>query len=612
MIRYCLFASMTFLWATWPATVASADSATPSRKPKPNVIVVMTDDQGYGDLSGHGNPVLKTPHMDALRAEAVRLTNFHVDSYCSPTRAALMTGRYAHRVGVWRTVIGRNLLRDGEMTMAEVFRHNGYRTGHFGKWHLGGNYPYRPIDRGFDQWVGQGDGGTGCATDYWGNDRVNDTCIRNGHKERTKGYEADVFFDEAIRFIRAAKDRPFFVYLATYNPHNPWSIPDKSWADPYRGKVPLPTAYFFASIARVDENLGRLRSFLKAEDLSDNTVFVFLTDNGTSGGARVFNAGMRGRKGSQYDGGHRVPCFIHWPAGGLVKPVDVDRLSAHVDLLPTLADLCGLALPRQASFDGASLKPLLVNPQGPWPDRTLVLGTPINRTDSPAPPQPWERTAVMTDRWRLVNRNELYDMAADPGQKSNVAEKHPDVVRRLQAAYERYWASVSARDHQWQGRPVLGSPHQEETYLSSETWSPTKGFCPYSQGIVAAGRACFGLWPVRVAEAGVYRIELRRWPREVDAPISGVPAGSKTVDAYLNDKPIEGTLYPAVPRALPVRKVRLKVGKSVKEADVTGKETAKVFTVELSAGPAEIETRLLDGDGSPLCGAYFVYVRRQR
>jgi len=576
------------------------------------VILVLTDDQGYGDLSGHGNPVLTTPHMDALRNEGVRLTNFHVDSYCSPTRAALMTGRYAHRAGVWRTIIGRNLLRDGEMTMAEVFRHNGYRTGHFGKWHLGGNYPYRPIDRGFDEWVGHGDGGTGCATDHWGNDRVGDTCIHNGRKERMEGFEADVFFDEAMRFIQAARDRPFFVYLATYNPHSPCSLPDKSWVDPYRGKVPLHTAYFFASIARVDENLGRLRRFLKNEGLHDDTILVFLTDNGTAGGAQVFNAGMRGRKGSEYDGGHRVPCFIHWPAGGLDSPVDVDRLTAHVDLLPTLIDLCGLSPPTQVAMDGISLKPLLYNPRGPWPDRTLVLGTPVNRTDSAAPPRPWARCAVMTDRWRLVKRDELYDMTSDAGQSTNVAEKHLDVVAQLRGAYEQYWASVSAEDEHWQGRPVLGSSHQEETCLCSETWSPTQGGCPWSQRSVAVGTASFGFWPVRVSEPGTYRIELRRWPREVDAPMSGIPPAAKAVDAYLNDKPVQGTLYAAQPRALPVAKARLKIGDRVEEAEVVADDVAKVFTVALEAGPANIEASLLDKEGNPLCGAYFVYVRRER
>ena len=178
----------------------SAASDKPATAGKPNVLLILTDDQGYGDLSCTGNPVIKTPHMDALCNEGLRLTNFHVDSYCSPTRAALMTGRYAHRVGAWGTISGRNMLRDGEVTMADLFRHNGYRTGHFGKWHLGGNFPYRPMDRGFDEWLGHGDGGTGTTGDYWGNDRVNDTCIHNGRWEHTKGFEADVFFDAAMRF----------------------------------------------------------------------------------------------------------------------------------------------------------------------------------------------------------------------------------------------------------------------------------------------------------------------------------------------------------------------------------------------------------------------------
>jgi len=590
--------------------VASEPAAAPPGRP--NVIVVLTDDQGYGDLSGHGNPVLKTPNMDALRDQGVRLTNFHVDSYCSPTRAAIMTGRYAHRAGVWRTVIGRNMLRNGELTMADVFRHNGYRTGHFGKWHLGGQYPYRPIDRGFDQWVGHGDGGTGCATDLWGNDRVSDVCVCNGRPERLEGFEADVFFDQAMRFIRSDKARPFFVYLATYNPHSPWSLPDKRWADPYRDKVPLATAYFFASIARVDENLGRLRKFLADEGLSRNTILIFLTDNGTAGGAQVFNAGMRGQKGSQYDGGHRVPCFIHWPAGGLDRPRDVDRLAAHVDLLPTLVDLCPLGLPRPVGFDGTSLKPLLGDPRRSWPDRSIVLGTPINAIASARPPQPWERSAVMTDRWRLVNRDELYDMTADPGQEHNVAGEHPEVVSRLRAAYEQYWASVSVGDKDWQGRPIVGSPQQEEIRLSCEAWTPTRGPCPWSQAAVANGASALGFWPVEVSQPGTYLFEIRRWPREADGPLAGLPRVAKTVDAYLNDQPVEGTLYASKPRALPVARVRLKIGSQVQEAEVAAEDAAKIFTVALEAGPAEIETGLLEKSGEPLCGAYFVYVRRER
>ncbi len=577
---------------------------------RPNVVLVLTDDQGFGDLSCHGNPILKTPHMDALHDEAVRFANFHVDAYCSPTRAALMTGRYTHRVGVWRTIAGRNLLRDGELTMAEVFRHNGYRTGHFGKWHLGAHYPYRPMDRGFDEWLGHGDGGTGTTGDAWNNDRVNDLYILNGRTERRAGFEADVFFDEAMRFMRTNKDRPFFVYLATYNPHNPCSLPDKTWADPYRDKVPLSTAYFFASIARVDENLGRLRRFLKDEGLSDNTILTFLTDNGTAEGERVFNAGRRGKKGAVFDGGHRVPCFLHWPAGGLHRPADVNRLAAHLDLLPTLVDLCSLKLPRTVTFDGVSLKPLLYDPAAPWPDRTLVVGTPRNQASTSAPPVHWESGAVMTDRWRLVNRDQLYDMAADPGQKQNVAQRYPAVVKQLQDAYEEYWANVSAGQETWQGRPILGTPYEEETCLTSESWTPTQGTgCPWSQGHVAEGTRAFGRWTVRIARTCMYRIEVRRWPRAVDVPMTDAPSAAKTPDAFLSDQPVLWQLYGAAPRALPVATVRLRIGAQVEEAPVAAGDQGKVFRMELSAGATEIEAQLLDGAGVPLCGAYFVCVR---
>lgn len=603
----------TFLFvALLLASLGDMDAAAPVTAKKPNVIVLLTDDQGYGDLSLTGNPILKTPNMDRLAREGVQLTNFHVDSYCTPTRAALMTGRYAHRVGGWGTINGRNMLRDEEVTMADVFRHNGYRTGLFGKWHLGTNYPYRPMDRGFDEWLGHGDGGTGCTTDYWGNDRVNDYYIHNGRWEDQPrpGFECDVFFDAAMQFIRDNKNRPFFLYLAPYNPHSPCSIPDPKWTESYRGKGT--PGDFYATIARIDENLGRLRAFLKNEGLAENTLLIFLTDNGTAEGENVFNAGMRGKKGSPYDGGHRVPCFLHWPAGGFDKPVTVNRLTAHLDLLPTLVDLCALQLPKPISFDGVSLRPLLANPRADWPGRILVLGTPQNQVRAnPTPPRLGENCSVMTERWRLVNDKELYDMTTDPGQQHNVADEQPHVVTELRAAYQRYWASVSARDEGWRGRPIIGSACATEIELCAEDWYTTQGVCPWNQAAVAGGAAVFGRWPVRVAEDGVYRIEIRRWPRETGAPITGIPADRKTVDAYWRGRPVRGLLYGGAPKALPVAKVRHTVGANVRELAVTDKDKAAVFTVRMPAGPADIEATLLDETGRALCSAFYVIIRKQ-
>ena len=588
-----------------PAAQCAADVS------KPNVIIFLTDDQGYGDLSLTGNPILKTPNMDRLAREGVQFTNFHVDSYCTPTRSALMTGRYCHRVGGWGTINGRNMLRDEEVTMADVFRHNGYRTGHFGKWHLGTSYPYRPMDRGFDEWLGHGDGGTGCTTDYWGNDRVNDHYIHNGHWEDKPrpGFEGDVFFEAAMQFIRDNKTRPFFTYLAPYNPHGPCSLPGQPGAGSYRGKnVP---GDFYATIARIDENLGRLRAFLKDEGLADNTLLVFLTDNGTAAGEKIFNAGMRGKKGSPYDGGHRVPCFLHWPAGGFDKPVTVDRLAAHLDWLPTLIDLCALRLPKPIVFDGVSLKPLLAGPRTPQPERTLILGTPQNQAGpNQSPPRYGVNCAVMTDRWRLVNDKELYDMTTDPGQQRDLARTQPRVVNELHAAYQRYWTSVSARDEGWRGWPIIGSAQATEIGLCAEDWYTTEGSCPWNQAAVARGAAAFGHWPVRIAEAGTYRIEVRRWPREADAPLAGIPVGPKTVDAFLRDQPVIGLLYGDMPKALPVARVRLKIGANVQETAVDNKDKASIFTAKVDPGPTDIEATLLDLDGKPLCSAFYVTISK--
>jgi arylsulfatase A-like enzyme len=570
---------------------------------KPNVIIVITDDQGYGDLSVTGNSVLKTPNMDRLANEGVQFTNFHVDCFCTPTRAALMTGRYAHRVGGWGTVNGRNMLRDDEQTMADVFRHNGYRTGHFGKWHLGANHPYRPIDRGFDESLGKGDGGTGCATDYWNNDRVNDHYIHNGKWEEKPrpGFEGDVFFDAAMDFIRENKARPFFTYLALYNAHNPCSLPDAKVANG-----------FLETISRMDEKFGKLRQCLIDEGLAENTVLVFLTDNGTAGGEKFFNAGMRGKKGSPYDGGHRVPCFLYAPIRGLKMPATLDRLTAHIDLLPTLVDICALDFPKPIKFDGSSLKPLLANPKAAWPERTLVMGAGANKTSANAPPPTFgSNCAVMTERWRLVNDKELYDMTRDPGQSHDIANDNPDMFKQLRAAYQNYWADVSANDKTWRGRPILGSVAAPQVDLCAEEWFTTQGNCPWNQAAIANGAAAFGIWPVRFAEAGTYRIEVRRWPRELNAPIAGVPKLDKTVDAWLDGRPVSGTLYGGKPRALPVSRVELKVAGQVKTTDVGQEDSVNIFSIAVPAGPTDIEATLLDKNGKALCAGYYVSIRKQ-
>ena len=573
---------------------------------KPNVILIMTDDQGYGDMACHGNPDVKTPEMDRLEKESVSFSNFHVDSYCTPTRSALMTGRYSHRVGGWGTVAGRNMLRDTEVTMAEVFRHNDYHTGLFGKWHLGTNYPYRPIDRGFEEWLGKGDGGTGCATDYWGNDRVNDVFIHNGEQISLQGYETDVFFDAAKNFIKKNKQQPFFVYLTPYSVHSPESVPDLKWLQPYAGKVPPTIAGFYATINNIDKNIGELREMLRQEGLDKNTLLIFMTDNGSA--RNPFPAGMRGMKGSQYDGGHRVPCFIHWPAGGFKMPKTASQLTAHLDLLPTFVDLCSLKLPKPVRFDGTSLRPLLMNAQPVWPDRTLMNGSVYNGVPLPRPK--WERSAVMRGNWRMIDGKELYDIATDPGQNRNVATQCPKILDELKASYESYWQDVTTESEGWLktlGRPIVGTVAQHELNLCSEDW--VSDGCPWNQTAVAQGARKFGTWRVRVQTAGIYRLELRRWPREADASMSGVPAAKSTPsDAWLNGKPVPGLLYGGKPNALPVAQVSVKIGGQTLHCLVKPEDRSAVFEMTLTTGEQTIEARLLDASGADLAGAYFAYL----
>ena len=326
-----------------------------------NVVLVLTDDQGYGDLSCHGNPVLRTPHLDRLHAESVRLTDFHVDPTCSPTRAALYTGRYSTRTGVWHTIQGRSLMRPDEHTLAERLRDSGYRTGLIGKWHLGDDTPLRARDQGYDFTFTHGGGGVGQTPDHWGNDYFGDTYTRfrrplqnddssspSGEEElvTVDGYCTDEWFAAADRFVTrnhpATTGRPFFLTVSTNAPHAPFRVPE-AYAEPYReAGVESPRAEFYGMIACIDARLGEFRERLDDLGLAENTVFLFATDNGTAAGHRNggFNAGMRGAKGSAYEGGHRVPCFVHWPAGGIGGGRDVSGLTAHVDVLPTLLDLC--------------------------------------------------------------------------------------------------------------------------------------------------------------------------------------------------------------------------------------------------------------------------------
>jgi arylsulfatase A-like enzyme len=571
---------------------------------RPNIILVMTDDQGYGDLACHGNEAIVTPNLDKLHAKSVRLTDFHVSPACAPTRAGLLTGRCPHRNGVWHVVMGRTQLAADEVTVAELFSEAGYRTAIFGKWHLGDNYPMRPQDQGFQEVLVHGGGVVGHTPDWWLNDYFDDTYLHNGKLEQCPGYCTDVWFERALKFIERNRDAPFLVYLPLNAPHQPFQVPDRYEAL-YRDKPNVPNAAFYGMITCIDENMGRLQAALQRWGLEGDTILIFTTDNGTSAGLRWlpgrktigFNAGMRGKKASAYDGGHRVPCWFRWPAGGLEGGRDVDRLADHVDILPTLLDLCDVQAPDHLHFDGTSLAPLLRGDAVDWPDRTLVAELQLV-IDQPVK---WQRTAVMTERWRLVGGEELYDIDADPGQKHNVAGEHPNVVDELRADYRRWWASV-AESHDKIPEIVLGSDRQNPTLLTCYYWNNDTGQqrdMPWAHAHIVAGPLQNGYWWVKVDRAGTYRFTLRRWPVESGLAINA------TCDAV----PAEKSWHPLQPGSLTATKARLKIQEVDETRPIAEDARTVTFTVPLRAGSTRLQTWLTDDRGNSR-GAYYVQVER--
>ncbi|MCP5118876.1 MAG: arylsulfatase, partial [bacterium] len=557
---------------------------------RPNVILVMTDDQGYPELSAHGNPILKTPHLDRLHAESVRFKDFHVAPMCTPTRGQLMTGLDAGRNGAINVSSGRTLLRANLPTIADFFRGNGYRTGIFGKWHLGDNTPYRPEERGFEEALWFPSSHINSVPDFWNNDYFDDTYFRNTKRVSYKGYCTDVFFREAMAWMkdRAAAGEPFFTYIPTNAPHGPFWAPEKELAQAKKALegVSLPKmnaavrkqfAGYLAMIMNIDNNVGRLKEFLEDLGIAENTILVFLTDNGSTYGYRYFNAGMRGRKTELWEGGHRVPLFIRWPGGGFGAGRDVEGLTQVQDLLPTLIDLAELVTPTAPRFDGISLAPVLRGQAGVPEDRMLVINysrMPIG-FDYPSPSSPSimrrEGAAVLWKRWRLLADRELYDLASDPMQEKNAIAEHPEVAARMRSHLDSWWADVHETANEPQ--PVtIGSDAENPMMLSACEWLDV--FVD-QQGQIRRGVRKNGYWHIEVAKAGEYELELRRWPKEADTPLrGGLPAIQLTA----------GSRGPGA--ELPIARARILIDGIRMQKTVEPHDLSAVFNVNLKPGPA--------------------------
>lgn len=563
---------------------------------RPNVLIIMTDDQGIGDLGCHGNPWLKTPNLDAFYQDAVRMTDFHVSPVCTPTRSAIMTGRYPINNGAWATYKGRDGLSEGTMTMAEVFRRNGYRTGIFGKWHLGDNYPARPTDCGFDFAVHHKAGGVGELSDYWGNSYFDDVYYVNNEPKRFEGYCTDVWFRETMKFMVDSVEQPFFIYLPTNAPHSPFLV-DGKYAEPYQHLEGshIPRAEFYGMLANIDENFGKLEDLLRESGLARNTIVLFLTDNGSGGGLNKegtlgHNHGFRGKKGHKTEGGHRVPFFIRWPAGGIRGGRDIPDLTAHIDLLPTLASLCQLKIPDDLILDGVDFSTVLQDKNYKLDPRTLY----VHHRQDWRPPMDEDQTCIMTEKWRLVHGTELYDIENDRFQEADLAGQYPEVVAKLLERNRIFLKRAKSRK-EYNEFPVhiVGNDRQLEVVLTIQH-AIGEGTGIWKAEHVAAGvKNLNNTHAIKVEREGTYRISCQRWPKECPGPILGIPK-----------KNPKGAMYNY--QAISPDKVRIRIANQILEKDIMPEDDAVHFKVNLEKGKTFLVNDFIEGTDQ--YGIYYTYI----
>ncbi len=419
----------------------------------PNVILIMSDDQGWGDLSLNGNPNLLTPNIDQLAAEGVSFDRFFVSAVCSPTRAELLTGRYHPRGGVYSTSAGGERLDLDETTVAQHFQRAGYRTAAYGKWHNGTQYPYHPNARGFDDFYG-------FCSGHWGN-YFSPMLEHNGEIVQGEGYIIDDLTNKGIAFVEQERETPFFLYLPYNTPHSPMQVPDRWWnrladrpldslnRDPSREDSTF-TRAALAMVENIDWNVGRLLQALEETGQAENTIVLYLSDNGPN--SWRWNGGMKGRKGSTDEGGVRSPLLMRWP-GMLEAGSRVTQIASVMDLFPTLVDLTSISAEQDKPLDGLSLKPLLLGDTGDWPDRPLINHWGGN-------------TSVRTQQYRLDAEGQLFDIVADPGQRTNVAAAHPALAQKLTAARQAWEEDALAELPTEDMRPLLvGHPAGQTTQL---------------------------------------------------------------------------------------------------------------------------------------------------
>lgn len=555
---------------------------------RPNVIIMMTDDQGYGDVGFHGNPHLKTPHIESIAEQGVEMTHFFSYPNCSASRAGLLTGRYPYRTGVTGVTQVDHFMNTSEVTIAEILRDNGYRTGIFGKWHLGDNMPMRPTDQGFQEALVHKGGGIGQAAGPPGNTYFDPILEHNDVSKKYEGYCDDIFTDAALDFISEKKAAPFFAYLATNLPHFPLQVPDEK-ADPYREKgLHEDNARTYGMISNIDSNVGRVLDRLKTLGLAENTIVIFLSDNGPRH-RRTKNdvypgrwvANLRGTKTSVYECGTRVPFFVRWPKK-LSSRKQMGTMGAVIDILPTILDACEITAPENLKLDGQSLLPLWEEKPIDFKDREFITQMHYGPTVFK-----YMHFAVRTQKYKLVSPHddphhilyqpkdeelrqtlgnlELYDVENDPSERINLASKFPEIVEDLLARYENWFDEVTQeRDSKGIQRIYLGNPKQLAVNLSRFDWG----------GPRVISRNQLGHWRVKT-ESGLYEIIL-------DLP-------EIESDGFAHIK------YQDVHLILPVKENQKKVVfKEVSIPEGIGNFQAYVKVERLAIGPHFVDVKRLD------------------
>lgn len=562
---------------------------------KLNVIIILSDDQGYGDFSCHGNPVLKTPALDRLHNESIRFSNFHVTPLCTPTRGELITGLDAFHNNAITVGTGRNILRRDIITMPEVFKENGYNTGIFGKWHLGDNYPDRPMDRGFQKSIWFKGWGLLSEAEF-NNDYYKTRYLDGVETKYSDKYCTDLWFEEAMKWMGeiAEKKEPFFVYLPTNAPHGPYYAPKEDYVF-YRDQVQdTTTAKFFGMIRNIDKNVDRLDKWLQEKQLKNNTVIVFMNDNGGTGGVNLYNAGMRGMKGSNYEGGHRAACFIRWPKGIIGKPRTIDLATQIQDLLPTFIDLLDLKTKGPHLFDGESLKRTLVNKNSKAEDRMFV----VQYGGDNCPEKYF--ACVVWNSWRLVGKNELYDISKDPTQKQNVSDDNPFILKRMQTFYEAWWKTTQAAVNKFVPL-VIGSKQENPVTLTSDFWADSFYVNTQWKVAQAGGSAKGGVWHVNALEGGTYKLELSRWPFHLVKKLTEIGL----------DTAIGGTkLRKGKAANIEFGCISLNNGTPMIVKKVNSNATKIMLEMNIPEGDNTIQAWFRDENGFDVCGAYYLRVQK--